>query len=827
MEDLVGRTLLDRYEVVELIGEGGMATVYRARDTRLGRDVAVKVMLPALVRDLTVRRRFEHEAQTIASLRHPNILTVYDYGQADDGRLYLVVDYVSGGTLSDQVGGPRSLSETVEIVAQVAEALDYAHRQGLIHRDVKPNNILLDEEGRPLLADFGLAKPIHTDKNLTADGVMMGTPNYMAPEQALGLSIDGRTDLYALGVMLFEMLTGQLPYPGESSISVILQHVSEPMPRLTSLNPDLPPALDQVIEKGTNKSPEGRYQCGADMARALRAALTVDVEPGPERPTEAPLPTDGPATLPTPVPSPPTPLTTPFPQPYPWYRQPNLWAGVAVVAVLLLVIGGLLWLNGSQDREMSPPQVPTAQPDEIMILIAQFKAKAGSESFDVSQRIYDKLSDNLSQLEEEGVSLYQVAQVVESSEAAVALGERYGATTVIWGYYDDIGISPNVEAVGGAQDSLLSVGLERFNLDAGDAVSFKLYVAKDLPEELSFLTALSLFQAFILQNRLAEALGYLEMAEANLPADPQFRSGGEMIYFAQALLAFFRGDLVRTGEEIDQAIELAPDRALFHTLRGVVHLRIGESDLALGCFEQAIRLEPEDLLAYVMKGLTLWRLGDWRGSLDTYDQMIALDPTDTTAYYGKATVGVELGDLTLTLDAVEQLERLDPDDPLAALPRALIHEKLGYVDQVEADYAQVLARGVPPDASIQLVRLIMGEGRIPAYSYLYECAIYQAQGELERALQSCDRALQADPAYFDAWWKRGQLRAAQGDWEATVADYSAAIRVDPTYPWVYYLRAQALLELGRTDQAQVDLERALDLDPPDELRQQIESLRGG
>lgn len=818
-EDLVGQTLLDRYEVLGLIGEGGMATVYRARDTRLKRDVAVKVMLPALIRDLTVRKRFEHEAQTIANLRHPNILTVYDYGQTDDGRLYLVVDYVEGGTLQDRLEGPLPPEKVVEIVAQVADALDYAHRQGLIHRDVKPNNILIDREGRPLLADFGLAKPIQTDKNLTADGVMMGTPNYMAPEQALGLSIDGRADVYALGVMLFELLTGQHPYTGQTSIGVILKHVSEPMPSLTALNPDIPPALEQIVERATLKSPEGRYQRAADMACALRAALSPDAaapaSSGPPPP---------PATLVSSVQVLESASSAAAPVLRPWHRQAKVWgvlsALLALAAVVSLILSGVLsGGKGSTDK------VPTAKPDEIMILIAKFKARAGSESYDVSQRIYDKLSDNLRQLEETSVSVHQVSQVVESSEQAVALGERYGATTVIWGYYDDIGISPNVEAVGVAQDSLLSVGLERLNLEAGDAVNFKLYVAKDLPEELSFLTAISLFQAFILQNRLPEALTYLEMAEDNLPTDPQFRSGGEMVYFAQALIAFFRGDLEETRQEINRAIKIDPDRALLYTFRGVVYLQTRQADEALIDFEQAIALEPDDLLAYVMKGLALWQLGEVEEALETYDQMIALDPTDLTAYYGKATIGVEIGDLELTLAALDQAEVLKPNDPLAALPRALIHEKLGYGVQAEADYAQVLARGVPPDASIQLVRLIVGDQNIPAYSYLYACAIHQAQGQVEQALQGCDQALEADLNYFDALWKRGQLRAAQGDWRAAVADYSAAIQVDGTYPWVYYLRAQALVELGRIGEAQADLNRALELEPVGELRQQIETLR--
>jgi serine/threonine protein kinase len=196
MSDLTGQTL-ERYEIAELVGEGGMATVYRARQPRLKRDVAIKVMLPSLAADPTFRERFEREAQAVANLRHPNILTVHDYGETEDGQLYLVVEYVQGGTLRQRLEEGLPLEEVVEILAQVAEALDCAHRQGVIHRDVKPNNILLTQDGRPLLADFGLVKPVEGDRRLTATGVMMGTPDYVAPEQAQGLATDGRADIYA------------------------------------------------------------------------------------------------------------------------------------------------------------------------------------------------------------------------------------------------------------------------------------------------------------------------------------------------------------------------------------------------------------------------------------------------------------------------------------------------------------------------------------------------------------------------------------------------------------------------------------------------------
>ncbi len=282
VDDLTGQTV-DQYEIGELVGRGSMSVVYRARQPRLQRDVAVKVMAPALAADPVFRQRFEREAQSIANLRHPNVLTVHDYGETGDGQLYLVVDYVGGGTLRERMasppvssgspGGGMSLEEGVQIVIQMAEALDYAHRRGVIHRDVKPNNILITAEGRPLLADFGLVKSIQDDRRLTDSGVMVGTPDYVAPEQAQGAKVDGRADIYALGVVLFEILTGQHPYAGETPIGVIIKHVSEPMPAPSDVNPAIPPALDQIVAKATAKEVAGRYQRAGDLARDLRAVL--------------------------------------------------------------------------------------------------------------------------------------------------------------------------------------------------------------------------------------------------------------------------------------------------------------------------------------------------------------------------------------------------------------------------------------------------------------------------------------------------------------------------------------------------------------------------
>jgi tetratricopeptide (TPR) repeat protein/tRNA A-37 threonylcarbamoyl transferase component Bud32 len=829
MADLTGQTL-DRYEIVELIGEGGMATVYRARQPRLNRDVALKVMLPALAADPTFRERFEREAQAIAKLRHPNILTVHDYGESADGQLYLVVEYVHGGTLRQRIEEPISLAQAVELVAQVAEALDYAHRQGVIHRDVKPNNILLTQDGRPLLADFGLARPIQGDRRLTASGMMLGTPDYVAPEQARGLALDGRADIYALGVVLFETLTGRHPYAGETPISVIIKHVSEPMPRPSELNPDVSPALDEVVARATAKSPDQRYPRAGDMARALRAALVPGATPelGSQRVT---LP---PGATPLPPPEPVSPVATPVPAslpvPRPWRWQTRVWVAVVLVLALAALAFVLFPALSKGEKTGSVGGMPVAQPGEVMILVARFKAQEGSEHFDVGQRIYAKLSDDLRRFGQTDVTVYPLPDVIESSEAAQAFGKKYGATLVIWGFYDDIGISPNIEAVGAVGDRPLTIGLEHFKLEAGEVADFKLYLAQDLPQELSFLTSIALVQTFMLQGELEKMLIFMDMAGENLPADPHFRSSDEMVDFVQGMLAFFQGDLEGAVERLDRAIAASPDQTLFYTMRALAFIQMGDGR-AVTDLERASALEPGNELAYTLRGAVAWMMGDIEAAAQAYDQLILLEPDLAELYLVRSIIAFDMADLDSALQALSRAQEIKLTEAFVPLARGLIHEKLGQSAQALADYARALELDVSPDAAVTLMSGVAGE-HVPPYAYLFQCAVYQAQGaadrqaqgKAEQALAGCDQALKIGPTYFDALWKRGQLHAAQSDWEAALADYDAAIQSDPRWPWVYYLRAQALVELGRADEAQAELDRALELNPVDELRRQIQDF---
>ncbi len=265
-----GRTL-GSYRLLERIGKGGMGEVYRARHVKLGREAAVKILPPALAAEPDFLKRFEREAASAAALNHPNILQVYDYGD-EHGVPYLVMPYISGGTLKDRlVNGTITPGQFARALTEVAGALDYAHRQGIVHRDVKPANVLLDDYERAYLADFGIAKALAEGEALTQTGLGVGTPEYMAPEQAQGRA-EPRSDLYALGIMLFQLLTGQVPYSGASTVEVLLKHLQEPIP-LGVLRGPAAREFGPILTRALAKDPAGRYPTGRELMDNANTAL--------------------------------------------------------------------------------------------------------------------------------------------------------------------------------------------------------------------------------------------------------------------------------------------------------------------------------------------------------------------------------------------------------------------------------------------------------------------------------------------------------------------------------------------------------------------------
>lgn len=281
MEDLTGQQL-GKYRVISALGEGGMAAVFKAYQADMDRFVALKILPRHFAADPEFMTRFRQEARMIANLQHPHILPVHDFGEANS-YTFLVMPLVETGTLADQMlGQPMSRQRIRTVITQVGDALDYAHSRGLIHRDVKPSNILLDERGNCLLTDFGIAKMVEGTARITQSGAILGTPAYMSPEQGTGQPLSPASDIYSLGVVMYEMATGRAPYVAETPMAVVIKHMNDPLPPPSKLNPALPPATERVILKALAKDPKSRYPSAARMVKEVRAAIPELPDPEPD-----------------------------------------------------------------------------------------------------------------------------------------------------------------------------------------------------------------------------------------------------------------------------------------------------------------------------------------------------------------------------------------------------------------------------------------------------------------------------------------------------------------------------------------------------------------
>jgi eukaryotic-like serine/threonine-protein kinase len=346
-----GSVVDQRYRVLRRIGTGGMADVWLAEDTHLQRQVALKVLHRRFTQDREFVTRFQREAESAAGLQHPNIVAVYDRGE-DDGVNYIAMRYVEGPTLKELIDRGLSPEQAVALVRQVLEGAGFAHRNGIVHRDLKPQNVIVDEEGKAVVTDFGIARAGVSE--ITQTGSVMGTPHYLSPEQAQGFDVTAVSDLYSIGVILYEALTGRVPFEGESAVAVAMKQVSQTPQRPSSINPRVSPALDAVVMRALEKEPGQRFQSAEAFIAALDAAMK---EPGLSRDTAAFAP-------------PPPVVAAVEEEPVEDERKRNWWLWGLLVAAI--VIGLLVGLALTRDTTTDVPTV-TGNPVNVAITLLEQK----------------------------------------------------------------------------------------------------------------------------------------------------------------------------------------------------------------------------------------------------------------------------------------------------------------------------------------------------------------------------------------------------------------------------------------------------------------------
>ena len=397
------------YQIVEQLGSGGMATVFKAYHANLDRYVAIKVLHPAFKQDPNFLSRFQREARIVAKLQHPAIVPVYDFDQ-HNGQPYLVMRFIDGETLKARLSkGELSLPEVMRVLHPVGEALHYAHGQGVLHRDVKPSNVLLTPDGAVFLADFGLARIAQAGESTLSQDALVGTPQYISPEQARGdPDLDVRTDVYSLGVMMYELLVGRVPYQADTPYAVIHDHIYAPLPLPRSIKPDFPEALERVLLKALAKERDDRYASVADLMAAFESAAQAIIS---EAPTQA---AKQPAAVPPPIVPVAAPTvaaaqlqTTAAPEIKPKSKK-SLWFGLGIVVAI--AVAGIVLFAVIRNQPSTPPPIvqpapagPQRQPNQPPPDIAPLEAQFMHANEFLSQSKFDQA----------GVEFRQVAESAE------------------------------------------------------------------------------------------------------------------------------------------------------------------------------------------------------------------------------------------------------------------------------------------------------------------------------------------------------------------------------------------------------------------------------
>jgi len=449
--NLVGRTL-GPYKLEAPLGKGGMAAVYRAYQASVRRYVAIKVMASEIANEPGFVERFEREAQIIASIEHPHILPVIDFGVADNVH-YIVMRFMDGGSLDDLLRQRRlTLPEVATFLSQIASALDHAHKKGIVHRDLKPNNVLLDKENNCYLTDFGIARMEGSDRRLTATGSVMGTPSYMSPEQAMGRPVDARSDIYTLGVMLYEMTLGVLPFTADTPAALIFQHVYESPKPPKQIDPRIPDTVAAVIDRALAKNPDARYQTAGELSHAFTAALsgvapTAPITPpggydktfipgtsqpnvvlSPITPTTSPQAWSGATTPPGAGTQGMPPAGTAYPQatvgapPAAGRRSSGLILAVGALIVVLVVVAVVLILNNNNQNQIaSQTQAVIAQTQtQVALVLSYTKTFTPSATF-TSTHTPTPTNTLTPTIDTTGTAIAVLGTQVKQTAAAIAL----------------------------------------------------------------------------------------------------------------------------------------------------------------------------------------------------------------------------------------------------------------------------------------------------------------------------------------------------------------------------------------------------------------------
>jgi serine/threonine-protein kinase len=784
------------YEVEAVLGRGGMGVVYRARHLRLNRPVALKMMLAGDCAGPAERARFQREAEAVAGLRHTNIVQVYDAGE-HDGRPYLTMEIVPGGSLAEKLAGvPQPAREAATLVATLAEAVWAAHQGGIVHRDLKPANVLLTAEGVPKISDFGLARRLEGGDRLTQSGALLGTPSYMAPEQARGRTqaLGPPVDIYALGAILYELLTGRPPFRGETAADTVFQVLSQDPVPPARLNPRVPRDLETICRKCLHKESSRRYASAAALAEDLQRFLHGEaISARPEGRLER------------------------FARGA--RRRPTLVVGLtAGVLLATALVGGGLWVRNTRaanerTREQAQRLEQTRREQQLVLegldqerreqkLVARLDAIHLNRAASVNGRFDPRPNAERADREYE-VALREAGFGVVGDDPAVVAAriESSGIRAEVVSALDDWTVSARRADVDQARQRWLLDVLHRADPNPTrihqrlrDPALWKDHAALAELAEMALAEKPSVQLLVAVGERLiyagADAGPFLQRVQREHPGDfwANFALG-------RALLVKNPGESIRYYQA---ALAIRPKTAAVHDGLGIALLATNRSDEAIDHFREALRIDPDYADAHNNLGFTLFSRGQRDEAIAHYLHALRTDPNQAGIHSNLGSALSAQGRQDEALEHVREAIRLDPRLPEAHVQLCTALKARGGPQAVVAHYRQVLR--TDPELA-------------PAHAYLGSALV--ELGQEDEAINHLREALRRDPKLGVAHYQLALVLTPQGSLEEALDHLQQFRALNPQKSHAYGVLSQVLLGLGRFREAREATQRHFDLLPPD------------
>lgn len=827
---MIGRTL-GGYQIIEQIGMGGMATVYKAYDASTDRYVALKTLPQQYSQDPTFVERFRREARAIAKLEHLHILPVHAYGE-DDGVAYLVMRYLPAGTLTSRIrqAGRIPLDEAARLIAQIGSALDHAHSNGVLHRDVKPGNVLIDNDGNTFLTDFGIARMVEGTLDLTGDAIL-GTPQYMSPEQCQGRKdLTPASDQYALGVVLYEMITGRTPFQAETPLAVIhMQMMGSPLPPPTSLVPNLPEDVERVILKALARDPEDRFASCSALAAAFEQAIhSAPTRPGmhPEDPptvkVDASIPAPVMVSSTTRAPAP----TAVKPSPAPPRRSFLPFAiagGVVALIVLAVIVSGVL--NDDDDGRVNALETVSAFTAGSEVEASPTDAPDESPTDAPTESPTDTPTEAPTDTPAETPVAVAMIDPDPAVQALVDEGnsalDNFDYETALAAFDNALAINPDsIPALFGRARTLY--------YDSGDYAASIEVLTRIL--ELDPNNAAVLYQRGVIYRDWGEYEESLDDFTAAIALDDTVAA-----YYADRALTYgYSSQYENAVDDYAAAIALDDSNARYFMERGAYLSYIDRYDEAISDLNRSIELDPDSYEPYFSRGYIHLDMDRCDEAIPDFNRVLEIRPEDIEAREGLAECALRAGDLDTAREYITDAIRFDESRAYLYVTRGQIMMQLDEVEaaiddytraiEMEPDYAEPYRRRAHafdvaqrPEESLEdytrAIELDGGEGS----DFAGRGNVYYFQlGDDDAAMEEYTTAIDRDGSLSEAYLMRGTIFLEWEDYDSAINDFSQVIGMesDVTRLTVAYLgRGEAYAGRGSVRLALDNYNAALELDP--------------